>query len=308
MAKTIKFNLICDDKPVRTVEDLQNNFSVEDVLAYYHNKLLHRWLKVRGYEEELEKVNAITEDRPIEIVKKLIQIFHVESDDRKMEEGVYILEYLEEKKERARVYEKENYETKLVLSDYEAGYRRLIAGILQNPDDAAKIEANISEIVSDYAWILELNHRELFYELHSKEMFLAIMCLLMNEQSRKYYLPIETKDEDGTISCDTEFDEDKEAVFDMICGMIQTTPFITKLKESGNLKAFAGVTDGYWKDLEPKGKTYMVISMENGDYIRSAGDSRGDLSSTDIKEKFVILDGIDYKSNSATHQLLYMEV
>ena len=39
MAKTIKFNLICDDKPVRTIEDLQNNFSIEDVLEYYNNKL-----------------------------------------------------------------------------------------------------------------------------------------------------------------------------------------------------------------------------------------------------------------------------
>ena len=25
MAKTIKFNLICDNTPVRTIEDLQNN-------------------------------------------------------------------------------------------------------------------------------------------------------------------------------------------------------------------------------------------------------------------------------------------
>ena len=26
MAKTIKFNLICDNTPVRTIEDLQNNY------------------------------------------------------------------------------------------------------------------------------------------------------------------------------------------------------------------------------------------------------------------------------------------
>ena len=56
MAKTIKFNLICDNTPVRTIEDLQNNFSIEDVLDYYRNGLLCRWLKVRGYEEELKKV------------------------------------------------------------------------------------------------------------------------------------------------------------------------------------------------------------------------------------------------------------
>ena len=52
MAKTIKFNLICDGKPVRSIEDLQNNFSIEDILDYYNNKLLHRWLEVRGYEKE----------------------------------------------------------------------------------------------------------------------------------------------------------------------------------------------------------------------------------------------------------------
>lgn len=31
MAKTIKFNLICDNTPVRTIEDLQNNFSMSSL-------------------------------------------------------------------------------------------------------------------------------------------------------------------------------------------------------------------------------------------------------------------------------------
>ena len=30
--KTIKFNLILDDKPIRNIEQLQENFSVEDIL------------------------------------------------------------------------------------------------------------------------------------------------------------------------------------------------------------------------------------------------------------------------------------
>ncbi len=51
MAKTIKFNLICDDTPVRTIEDLRENFSIEDVLMYYRNGLLERWL--RKYENTL---------------------------------------------------------------------------------------------------------------------------------------------------------------------------------------------------------------------------------------------------------------
>lgn len=160
-------------------------------------------------------------------------------------------------------------------------------------------------MVSNYAWVLNLNHRDLFYKLKGKSS-LAIMCLLMNKRSRKYYLPVEIKNENGTITYDTGFNTDKAAMFQCICSMIITADLKINLGE--NLITFAGVTDGYWKDLEPKGKKCMIISMGNGDFVRSSGLSGGDLSNTDIANKFVIVDGIDYKSNSSSRQLMYMEV
>ena len=305
MAKTIKFNLICDEKPIRTIEDLQNNFSIEDVLSYYNNKLLHRWLNVRGYNLELEKVSSITSSDPMEIIKELICIFDVSSDIEKIEENIYMLKYLDERKELCTIYEKENYKANKIIDDYENGYRQLVNGILDNPTDVAIIKANIAEIVTNYEWVLTIDHRSLFYTLHS-ESSLAIMCLLMNEKSRKYYLPVEITMEDGSTILDTEEDFDKKAMFNSICQMITESSFEESL--GGTLMTFAGMTDGYWKDLEPKGKKYMIISMGNGDYVRSAGQSGGDLSSTDIKNNFVIVDGIDYKSNSNIRKLRYMEV
>lgn len=297
MAKTIKFNLICDNKPIRAIEDLQNDFSIEDVLAYYNNKLLHRWLEVRGYVEELEKVRAITSENQIDIVKELIKIFNVSSNDKKVEESVYMLEFLNERKERYAIYEERNYKVKEIIDDYETGYRELVDGILQNPNDIALIKANIAEMVSNYPWILKLNHRNLFYVLKSKSK-LAIMCLLMNEQSRKYYLPAEEKENNASA--------DKTEIFSFIKMMIRTAEFESELGE--NLTSFSGVTDGYWKDLEPKGKKYMIVSMESGDFVRASGVSGGDLNYEGVLDKFVILDGIDYKSNSSTHKLRYMEV
>ena len=44
MTKTIKFNLICDEYPALTIEDLQNHFSVEDLLDYYEKGLLAKRL------------------------------------------------------------------------------------------------------------------------------------------------------------------------------------------------------------------------------------------------------------------------
>ncbi len=305
MAKTIKFNLICDEKPVRTIEDLQNNFSIEDILAYYNNQLLHRWLRVRGYDAELKAVSAITVDEPMKIVKELIRIFDIVADEQKVEEDVYIFTYLKEREKQCALYKQEGYKTERIIKDYEAGYRKLVEGILEHPKDAAFIKANISEIVSNYAWILKLNHRDLFYVLKEKSM-LTIMCLLMNKKSRDYFLPVEITDELGNVELDTKRDADKKKMFLEICKMIKCFEFDEILGE--NLITFAGETDGYWKDLKPKGKQYMIISMGEGDYVRAAGHLGGDLSSSNVLNGFVILDGIDYKSNSNTRQLVYMEV
>lgn len=306
MAKTIKFNLICDNKPVRTIEDLQNNFSIEDVLDYYENRLLHRWLSVRGYDSELEAVSAITSEDPMEIIKELIRVFNVVTDEEKVEESIYILEYLQERKELCAIYDQESYNTTRIIGDYEAGYCQLVDGILDNPNDAAKIKANIAEIVSKYEWIFELDHRKLFWELLENSDILAIMCLLMNAKSRNYYLPVKFKDEDGEMTSDLEENEDKKEMFGSICEMISQYDFEGTLGE--NLHTFSGITDGYWKDLEPKGKKYMIVSMGSGDYVRAAGQTGGDKSHDDILENFLILDGIDYKSNSDYRKLRYMEV
>lgn len=306
MAKTIKFNLICDQKPVRTIEDLQQNFSIEDVLAYYHNGLLERWLRVRGYAEQLEKVTAIVETKDIDIIKKLIEIFEVAADEHLIEEDIYILNYQEERKELLDCYEQENFKKRSIIDDYAMGYQQLVDGILQNPNDISLIKANIREIVQNYAWVLELDHRKLFNILKDNDCVLAIMCLLMVEECRKYYLPIEKEDEDGKLVSDISYNSDKKIMYGNLCTIVRSGEKLGMLGE--NLYAFSGVTDGYWKDLEPKGKKYMIISMETGDYVRSAGNRDEEFSSKDVSEHFLIVDGIDYKSNFASHTLLYMEV
>ena len=305
MAKTIKFNLICDGNPIRTIEDLQNNFSIEDVLEYYNNKLLQRWLYVRGYDKEFQAVSSIENKESMDIIKELIRIFDIEADENKVEESVYMIEYKREHKELCSIYEQQNYKVSSIIDDYESGYYELVNDIFMHSDDAARIKADINEITSNYYKILRLNHRELFYELKEKS-FLAIMCLIMNEKSRYYYIPILEASEDGSLQYDTVYKKDKNTMYVELCKMIKQKKVIEKLGE--NIKVFAGATDEYWKDLEPKGKKYMILSMESGDFVRASGNNGGDMSVMDVADKFVIIDGIDYKSKSDTHKLVYMEV
>ena len=270
-----------------------------------------------------------------------------------------MLQFLEERKILCEAYKQDGFKTQEIIDDYQAGYKQLVDDMVENPKDVARVKADIAELMSGYRWVMDLTHRQLFWDLR-KISPLAIMCLLMNDEARKYYLPIpismddnscatekkkkvstantvrkkneiptlaafnrllagpvneedvedieEDIEEDNSmkVSYDIENNADKRAMYADICEMIKTSKFASEL--GNNLHVFSGMTDGYWKDLEPKEKKYMIISMGTGDFVRSAGVQGGDLSGSDIENNFVIVDGIDYKSNSASRKLIYMEV
>jgi hypothetical protein len=48
--------------------------------------------------------------------------------------------------------------------------------------------------------------------------------------------------------------------------------------------------------------------MDNGALLRNIGQIGEELKSDDINEKFITLNGIDYKSNNENHKLIYMEI
>ena len=313
MAKSIKFNLISDNIPIRTIDDLRNNFSIEDVLSYYRNGLLKRWLDVRGYDDELKKIEEIKTDDSIEILEKIIEIFKVETEKEIIKKDLYILKFEEERKILLDEYNKRKMKKDSIIADFCSGYDALVESLVDSADDIAKIKAIITELTNEYLWALNLDYRRLFYEMYEKS-YLLVLCALMNEKFRNYYLPNTMKMEDGTERRDIDssspnYDDDKARMYQKI-RKICDVMYGNKLQEKYGefIKTFNGKTDGYWKDIEPSGKKYMVIMMGNGDYVRSAGDNGGDLNYTDVNYNFKILDGIDYKSNSKSRTIYYMEV
>lgn len=301
MGKTIKFNLLCDGTAVRTTEDLRNHFSVEDVLEYYNNGLLERWLTVRQYENELKKVKEISAEEPVEIIKALAEIFDVEKDKGKLAEDTYIVEYREKRRKEVQSLEAAEFEVGQVVEQYHKGYQELIDTITENKDNMPKIKAAVAEIDRSYFRLFRLNHRNLLNLLVNSAP-MAVFAMLMNQNMRKCYMLTE-EEVNGT----KEASEDKKVMNRKIAALLAD---YAKLKEilGDNLKEFSGKTDSYWKDIEPKGKRYMILRIESGNYVRESGINGGDKEEKDINNKFLIFDGIDYKSNMATAKLLYMEV
>ena len=87
MAKEIKFNLVCDGFPVRTIDELREHFSVEDIAQHYfgENQLLIKWLKIRGYNEYVEKIDKIVSQERNFVIKSLCEIFSIENYEKDLD-------------------------------------------------------------------------------------------------------------------------------------------------------------------------------------------------------------------------------
>ena len=52
----------------------------------------------------------------------------------------------------------------------------------------------------------------------------------------------------------------------------------------------------------------MVISIASGTFIKNAGEFSEKLGNTDVNNKLVKFNGLEYQCNDASYELLYMEV
>lgn len=308
MAKTIKFNLLCDEKPIRNLDDLKENFVIEDILNYYNNKLLQKWLKVRGFEEEFEKVNKINEKEDEKIIYKLIEIFEIETNKDKIEESIEILKYKKENEIYLEEYKKLNFKKAEIIDDYHEGYDAIIESIIHSEGNMYKIKAAIKELEENYYYIFKRSFLSV-YNIFLKECPMAIFAVLMREKLRPFFLKADSPEDIEASSLDFEYTYKNqiEVIYKNLSSNMQTDTWIeANLKDY--LKVYSGYTEQYWKDLETSEKEYMILKIVNGNFVRNFGKKDENYSATDINVQFKILKGIDYMSNNANHKLFYLEV
>ncbi|MCQ2372710.1 MAG: DUF6273 domain-containing protein [Phascolarctobacterium sp.] len=73
----IKFNLYCDGQPIRSLEDLRENFNIDDIYEDYKSGKLVKWLQSRNYEREYIQIERINSKDKKAICDKLCVILGV---------------------------------------------------------------------------------------------------------------------------------------------------------------------------------------------------------------------------------------
>lgn len=282
MTKAIKFNLILDGKPVRNLEELRDNFNIEDILASYRNGLLNRWLETRGLSGEIADLEKIPED-DIEAAKALCQIFHGKPTNKQIETAVYPFAFRQKEIERLERYENLEAKKTEIIRAYHGNYTKLLSSIEERSADYPFVKSAIAEIFTRYFELYMLDARA-FYDRFIKEHPLVILAILANSDMRPHIA------------------KELSSIKQDMASIVWPTPNLP------HIQSFEGETEGYWKDLKPKGAHYLVIQIVNGNLIRNCGINGEELKADDVNGKFPILDGIDYKSNSSVDKLVYMEV
>ena len=292
MAKTIKFNLILDNYPVRNIEGMQEHFSIEDMLKYFKNGLLLRWLKVREYEKEYEKVTAI--DKTLDnksIMMELVKIFEIaDLDEGEIEQAIGILTYLEEEKKLSARYEKNVLAKKQIIKDYHTGYAELVEHMEKNKDNMAILKADAIQMEKEYFELFKLNHFALYFRLVETAPK-AVFAILTRDVFRNYWID---KGASRKVRDNVKFALLSKGRVKEVLG--------------DDLKIVKRNTQAMWDPIERPEVKLMVLSIEPGTFIKNAGNFSEKLQNIDVNGKLLKFNGLEYQCNNEAYELLYMEV
>ncbi len=348
MAKQIKFNLKIDNVQIRNLEQLRENFCIDDIIKYYREGLLQRWLLVRGYTQELELVNQINSDDDKIVITELIKIFGIETSDSEIRQAIHSMEYDEKITKLHKEILNDSNNIHSQFDKYFTEYKNLVNDIKENPNDMPKIKSVVKKLIIDYAPILVRDIRNVFYAIKDISP-VAVMVFLMNDFTKKsligrscevknnlfeeydtnsntwvtskelinsYWYEYISKMEyfydvlGDSATFDYKF-EDHKVIYKWICNNILSKDLIEILGE--NVHEINTTTQGFFMDIEEKGKKWMILKIHHYSGVASVSayrDTNPDnvYNAKAINNEFRILDGISYNSNDERNKMWYMEV
>jgi hypothetical protein len=155
------------------------------------------------------------------------------------------------------------------------------------------------------------------FMIESKEEAIKLICPDLKTKIDKITTnKIEEKDAGGFFSSISSIYTIMSAVYDQTqetsnkhnAATLKYYEVFDKIMQSIGLHIFTGETQSYWKDLQTEDTKVMIISVPGSCRVRSANDKSEGISSKDANGKFLILDGLVYKSSDNYNPIVYMEI
>lgn len=284
MAKKIKFNLLLDGNPVRDLEGVRNNFNIHELLAYLEDGVLERWLVSRGYYELWERIQMINRNDLHQLITDLTDVFGMEITDSGLKEVKYSLEQMRYREMLIQQIKEGEFQLAKIIEQYHQEFYMILQQIEERKDDFPFIKTKISLISDHYHELVKINIIR-FYQYFIDQAPLVIFTALMDHRLRSYFL------NDSTIS---------ELLNQIVKPeYLQSLPF--KLMWSN-----ASHEQRYWRVIGRENEEYIIIRMEDGNYVRNLEKFDEALTHEEVNGKFPILKGIEYQSAFPEDKIIFL--
>jgi len=299
MAKKIKFNLKFGDTSIRTLSDLRENFSLDDVLEYFENGVLYKFLERRDYQEEAEKIKKLSaeqsRDNEEATLRGLLDILGLSAEKDALEEYLEARRFRLERERRFAAYINDVSKEQKAIIEYFDGYEQTVKGLIENRDALGKIRAHTKELLDHYKPILEKDYLALLERLTEAQAFYPVLHMLSHDFFRNNWW-IEA-------AANTQPKAMKDFVRNMLTA-IDEKDAKTKLPWLQTGEKFSE----HWEDIEVPGKQYMILSAPPYSKVRRPNDPKNEFTADKLSNNFKIFDGIQFRCNSKTKPLFYVEV
>ena len=185
-----------DGQQVRTVEELRENFNLEDVLKHFYSGKLQKWLSSHDYKHELDQVKDIASSKKLDVSSKLLDIFKIEYDKKELKHFIDELNQCESIAQQAVVGDSSEQRNtkrtaslskKATSSTYDK-YKRLVDEICMHDHKIDLIKQKIDIIARKY-YKHYLNERLGLITRFTKEAPYAFLAIIDNPKAFNPFLP-----------------------------------------------------------------------------------------------------------------------
>lgn len=334
MAKKIKFNLQVNGVGVSSLEGLQNNFNIEDIMEHFKSGLLMRWLEVQGLETELKEISKLSEKSDnFALAQGILEIFDMdkELDKNALKITLADINYKEYKENLLKTNEDLEKNAKSFLREYHNKFHDIIWDIIKNSENVEKIKSNLKIIENDYFDLFLLQFQTLV-SVFKTNAPLALIFGLGTEKIRKMLLAYINIEEAGDHNkyCyigDEEIDDKTKeylksinlkpidylsyGYFEAISKVVYDKMIFDYCELGDVIKIFNGSTDGLWRDLVARNKRVLVLeisSLAKASRIPKDGETNEALGEEEINGQFIILNGLNFQSSNNNAYIVYVEL
>ncbi len=312
--KPIKFNLIVDGYPVRTLEELREHFNIDDMLQHFYNGTLLRWLSVRNFKNEFDKVSLIMSsytnkdiDTILIITEKLVMIFlgnqqsdnelHILDNDKSdfFKRTVFHIIAEDERHNRLLKIEQLKLNNEEIINEYLERYELLKTNLLNERKNLMVLNETVNELSGEFFRLFQLEAKELLHN-YLKNNMLAVISILLNKRMREFPLKFkEIKSKLGEmLLVRDEYLKDIYNDFKSFKGLDNDL--------ADKVKTFQGDTGQKWIKIE--NRDILVLQSNAGTKLRDNYDEELEISH--VYAKGLVMRGLQFQSFKENHFVKYL--